>query len=125
VGTLGGKFSSYSFAPDTPWAIVNPMRKGIVYYDDAHTTPSDLYYAVTTADEDKEMQYILDTMAINRESWGYGLTYGNCRTFSQDMFEYFTDQYPGYLLDRIQWPVKLTVPPSFNTIVNSPVINIH
>src|SRR5260221_9676606 len=103
----------------------NPLRYGTVYYDQRPTTPSPLFYLFTTPDEDKEMSYVLNLMAIGHESWGYGLTHGNCRDFSQDMFEWFQAQYPGYLKDRIQWPVKLTVAPSFNVNVNTPVINIR
>jgi len=123
VGDPHGTFSSYSFAPDTYWALFNPFRQGKVYLDTVTTSPEPQFYKTTTPEEDAAARSTLNQMI--GESWGYGLTYGSCRTFSQNMFDFFNDEFGrGFLPDKVHYPVKITVPTHPIAPVNSPVINI-
>ena len=116
-------YSSYSFAPDSYSALLNPFRQGKVYLDTVETSPVEQFYMATTPAEDASARKILNQMLGER--WGYGLTYGNCRTFSQNMFEFFGDEFgTGYLPENVHYPVKITVPASPSSPVNALVINI-
>ena len=105
VGTPGGESSSYSFGLDSSWSILNPWRDGVIYVDDRPNPLSPSYgYLKTTPEEDESAKSILDQMV--NERMRYGLPYGNCRTFSQAMLDFFKDQFP----DRYV-PPQLPPPP--------------
>ena len=89
VGNEKGRTSSYSFGITKKWHIFipPPWRKGEVYKDWREDKGEVTKELETSSKEDKKAKEILDEMVGTKMP--YGLTYGNCRTFCQDMFEYF------------------------------------
>jgi RHS repeat-associated protein len=104
VGDPNGTFSSYSFGLDSRWAMLNPLRTGVIYLDDPPRCPKLQYgYLKTTPKEDAMAKAVLDELIDCRMR--YGLPYGNCRTFSQDMFGFFKEQFPNRYIKPPEKPL--------------------
>jgi hypothetical protein len=98
VGDPNGSYVSYSFALYLgEWSILNPFAaSGIVYPDDdVPTEINEDMYLETTALEDYEMMLFLLEILEDYSQDGFRARYGrrNCRSWSQDLFDYFQLEY--------------------------------
>jgi len=88
VGDPCGDYQCYSFGLANKYMIFLPYRKGEVYIEEDQGGKIYLdYYLETSIAEDLETLEALRT--IRNDRYFYGLLYGNCRTFSKQMFDFF------------------------------------
>jgi hypothetical protein len=113
--TYGLESDSYFSYLWPPWPT---LRKAQVYKDFRSSSPKSQRIR-TTPKQDEEAREILDGML--GQGWGYGLTGGNCRDFSQDMFDFFVERYVEER-NSTTAPILITAPPSFNIHRNVPVV---
>jgi len=90
VGDPNGSYRSFSFGIDSRWKILipTPWRMGEVY-EDFDPGGKVVKSMPVTDEEAKQAIEILELM--DGEQWSYGITYGNCRQFSGEMFEFFEE----------------------------------
>jgi hypothetical protein len=93
VGCPTGWYKSWSFGVDEVWHLLIPFRTGSIY-DDPRTGGKIIKFFPVTPQEAKRIMEVLKSMEGDRMT--YGIPSGNCRTFSNDMFEVFEEIYgPG------------------------------
>ena len=88
VGDPKGAYKSYSFGLTSRWQVFIPWRKGQVY-EDEECGGKKKKILKTTPEEDKQALGLLEQLV--GQEWNYGLTYGNCRQFTRQMFDFFNE----------------------------------
>ena len=90
VGDPCGDYDSYSFGAKSHASVLPLGDDGVVYKNPNNKdTPVEGKCLKTTPEEDKKAKEILDNMV--GEEMPYQLIGGTCRSFSQDMFEFFEE----------------------------------
>ena len=99
----GGTYFSWSFGVDDTWHILIPFRTGSIYDDDHRGGETIKSFRVTRKDV-INIRRILRSMEGTRMT--YGIPYGNCRTFSNDIYDLLNELYPeGKAEKRCQEPL--------------------